>query len=285
MLKIALLNNFEMYQNMFYLALHDKTSTRVYQSAIFALVSIHCQNSLKTGTDHIKKPTHENSPKVHVHPSEAECHKAAKSVLTVCNFKLLTLVNIITAARRESHLKKCKSLDSLFLSIELKNFVASFDPLPYFQLGVILELICNYWMCFKTYILTTLIHSFQPVMPLLAGGLHSCFPRLSILCHPGPHSSGLLFYVVSPPPLRPSFRPVSLSWCPFHCFLGPLVVVYSSKMSCPLAFHVLYFFDDVLHLRLWSYYFIPDLVFPDDIQYLTSPYFFVPRSVSLSDIL
>ena len=94
------------------------------------------------------------------------------------------------------------------------------------------------------------IYSFQPVMPLLAGGLHSCFHTSSMAhrsCATRVHilpalssMSSLHLRLGLPFVLLPSLGVHSI------VFPGPLVAVHSSKMSRPLAFHVLYFFDDIL---------------------------------------
>ena len=74
-------------------------------------------------------------------------------------------------------------------------------------------------------------------------------PRLPILSPSHPHASSFLLDLISPPPLRSSFRSPPLSRLPLRCSFCPLDVLHPGEMSCPLAFGVLGSLDDIPHFR------------------------------------
>ena len=74
-------------------------------------------------------------------------------------------------------------------------------------------------------------------------------PRLPLLRPSHPRTASFLLDLISPPPLRSSFRSPPLSWMPLRCSFCPLDVLHPGEMSCPLAFGVLGSLDDIPHFR------------------------------------
>ena len=73
-------------------------------------------------------------------------------------------------------------------------------------------------------------------------------PCIPILRPSHPCRANLLFNLISPPSLRSPSCSVPLSWPSLCRSLGPLVVLHTGKVSCPLAFCLLCFLYDVFRL-------------------------------------